>query len=221
MKILLIEDELDLALSINNLLSSKGWECSIARSVERAFELLEKEIFDVCILDLILGRDLGKKILPVLKHMGIPTIVLTVIDDPKEKVECLRAGADDYLTKPFYPEELIARIEAVLRRRLGLRDNVIKYYDLEVDFSSLEVKAGNHKLFLPKKQAMILIKLLENAEKVIPYQILLRYAWDSNEEISLESLRTHVYNLRKILKSYGYTILSYPGVGYMIKKQED
>ncbi len=134
MKILLVEDEVDLAIPISRLFSSVGWDYAVARSVDSVLELLHREVFDICILDLLLGKENGSKVIPILNERNIPVIVLTVIDSVSEKVRCLKMGADDYMVKPFSPEELLARVETVLRRVKGFAKNrVIKYENLEID----------------------------------------------------------------------------------------
>jgi len=221
MKVLLVEDEMDLALPISRFLSSAGWDCAVAKSVSSALEFLEREVFDVCVLDLFLGREDGSKLIPVLSDKNIPTIVLTVVDDVSEKVRCLRMGADDYMVKPFNPEELLARIETVLRRVKNITKNrTLVYEDMEIDPFSMIVRIKGQTLLLPKKQVMILIKLLENVGKVTSYNTLFSYAWSSYEDASIDALRTHVYNLRKLLRNYGFDIISYPGIGYTLKYEK-
>jgi two-component system response regulator QseB len=221
MKVLLVEDETDLALPISRFLSSAGWDCAVAKNVSCALEFLEREVFDVCVLDLFLDKEDGTKLIPVLSDKNIPIIVLTVVDDVSVKVKCLRMGADDYMVKPFNPEELLVRIETVLRRVKNISKNrTIAYGDMEIDPFSMTVRIKGETLPLPKKQVMILIKLLENVGKVTSYETLFFYAWSSYEDASIDALRTHVYNLRKILRNYGFDIVSYPGIGYTLKYEK-
>ncbi len=221
MKVLLVEDEIDLALPISKLFSSAGWDCAVAKSVSSALELLEREVFDVCVLDLFLGKEDGTKLIPILSDKNIPTIVLTVVDDVSEKVRCLKMGADDYMVKPFNPEELLTRIEVVLRRVKNITKNrTIVYEDMEIDPFSMTVRIKGETLLLPKKQVMILIKLLENIGKVTSYDTLFSYAWSSYEDASIDALRTHVHNLRKLLRNYGFDIVSHPGVGYTLRYEK-
>uniref|UniRef100_A0A7C5SYX3 Response regulator transcription factor n=1 Tax=Thermocrinis ruber TaxID=75906 RepID=A0A7C5SYX3_9AQUI len=218
MKVLLVEDETDLAIPISRFLSSAGWDCTVAKNLSSALEFLEREVFDMCVLDLFLGKEDGTKLIPVLSDKNIPIIVLTVVDDVSVKVKCLRMGADDYMVKPFNPEELLVRMEAVLRRVKNIsKSRTIVYEDMEIDPFSMTVRVKGEILPLPKKQVMILIKLLENVGKVTSYETLFSYAWSSYEDASIDALRTHVYNLRKILRNYGFDIVSYPGIGYTLK----
>lgn len=221
MKVLLVEDEVDLAIPISKLFSSVGWDCAVAKSINSAIDLLERETFDICILDLFLGKESGSMLIPILNERNIPVIVLTVVDDVSEKVRCLRMGADDYMVKPFSPEELLTRIETVLRRVKGItRNRTIKYENLEIDPFSMTVRINGRTIFLPKKQVMILIKLLENIGGVTSYNTLFSYAWVSYEDASIDALRTHVHNLRKVLRNYGFDIISYPGVGYTLRYEK-
>lgn len=221
MKVLLVEDEIDIAVPINRFFSSLGWKCSVAKNLNTAIELLEEETFDICILDLFLGREKGSELIPILNDKGIPVIVLTVVDDVSEKVKCLKMGADDYLVKPFSFEELLARIEAVLRRLKGTnKKNSLVYENLEIDLLSMIVSIDGEVLPLPKKQVMILIKLIENIGRITPYEKLLSYAWSSYEDATIESLRTHVHYLRKALRKYGFDIISYVGIGYALKHEK-
>jgi DNA-binding response OmpR family regulator len=221
MKVLLVEDETDLAIPISRFLSSAGWDCAIAKNLNSALEFLEREVFDVCVLDLFLGKEDGTKLIPILSDKNIPIIVLTVVDDVSVKVKCLRMGADDYIVKPFNPEELLVRMEAVLRRVKNIsKSRTIVYEDMEIDPFSMTVRVKGEILPLPKKQVMILIKLLENVGKATSYETLFPYAWSSYEDASIDALRTHVYNLRKILRNYGFDIVSYPGIGYILKYEK-
>lgn len=221
MKVLLVEDEMDLALPISKLFSCVGWDCAVAKSLSSALEFLGKETFDVCVLDLFLGKESGTKLIPILNDKGVPVIVLTVVDDISEKVKCLKMGADDYMVKPFSPEELLARIETVLRRVKGVnKDRTIRYENLEIDPFSMTLRINGETLFLPRKQVMILIKLLENIGGVTSYNTLFSYAWTYYEDASIDALRTHVHNLRKILRNYGFDIISYPGVGYTLRYEK-
>jgi DNA-binding response OmpR family regulator len=221
MKVLLVEDETDLAIPISRFLSSASWDCAVAKNLSSALEFLEREVFDVCVLDLFLGKEDGTKLIPVLSDKNIPIIVLTVVDDVSVKVKCLRMGADDYMVKPFNPEELLVRMEAVLRRVKNIsKSRTIVYEDMEIDPFSMTVRVKGEILPLPKKQVMILIKLLENVGKVTSYETLFSYAWSSYEDASIDALRTHVYNLRKILRNYGFDMVSYPGIGYTLKYEK-
>ncbi|ADC89928.1 two component transcriptional regulator, winged helix family [Thermocrinis albus DSM 14484] len=222
MKILLVEDDLDMVLSLEKLFGIKGWSTKVARNLYQAKEILSSfEIFDVCVLDLQLGRDRGEELLPILREKGVPTLILTVEDDVRTKVECLEKGAEDYLVKPFEPEELIARIGVLVRRlKRSSPSLTLSFGDLKVDMKSMELTVKGQKVRLPRKQLLILIKLMENAEKPVTYQSLMSYAWDITEAPDMFSLRTHVHNIRKILKEVGLDIVSYRGIGYMLVKDD-
>ncbi len=218
MKVILVEDEIDMAISVSKFLGKLGWQVSIARGIYDAIQLIENEVFDVCLLDLLLSDGYGEELLKYLNAEKIPVIMLTVIEDVGQKVRCLKSGADDYITKPFSPEELVARIEAVLRRyKQSGNDNTLIYKDIQIDIFSMSARIKNTYIQMPRKQLMLLIKLVEHAEKVVTYNTLMSYSWGVYEDACMESLRTHVYKLRKLLKFYNYDIISYPGIGYMLK----
>ncbi len=218
MKVLVVEDEIDMAVSVSRLLGSRGWQVAVARGFEDAIQMIKNEVFDICLLDLYLGDGYGEELIEVLEQKHIPVIVLTVVEDTPKKVKCLRLGADDYVVKPFDPEELIARIEAVIRRIKGpKKEDLLRYKDMEIDPFSMSLRIQKKSVYLPRKQIMLLIKLVENAESIVPYETLLSYAWGSHEEACMESLRTHVHKLRKVLREFSFDILSYPGIGYMLK----
>lgn len=221
MKILLVEDEIDMAISVSKLLGMRGWQVAVARGIEDAINLVENEIFDICLLDLFLSDGHGEDLLKILNKHNIPVIVLTVIEETQQKVKCLRLGADDYVVKPFDPEELLARIEVVIRRfKGGDKDSLLRYMGIEIDLANMSVSINGSYIYIPRKQLMILIKLVENPEKLVTYETLISYAWGLHDEVCMESLRTHVHKLRKILREYGFDILSYPGIGYMLKHME-
>lgn len=218
MKVLLVEDEIDMAISISKFLGNRNWQVSIARGIYDTIQLIENEAFDICLLDLLLDDGHGEELLKHLNTKKIPVIVLTFIEDVRQKVKCLKSGADDYITKPFNPEELIARIEAVLRRYKNFEnEDILIYKGIYIDLFNMSAKINDVYIQIPRKQLMLLIKLVEHAEKVVTYNTLLSYAWGSYEDACMESLRTHMHKLRKLLRAYNYDILSYPGIGYMLK----
>lgn len=221
MKILIIEDNPRLAERIKNHLQ-KWYIVELAQSGAEGLQAISAHSFDLVLLDLGLPDMTG---LEVCKHIrdissDIPILVVTGVDTTISKVELLDTGADDYITKPFEPPELIARINALSRRRN--RSDVqplIIAGDLIINPSSRKVERDGKQITLRRKEFDILEYLAINKGRVMSRQMIINHAWSSTSSSWIGSVDVHIKQLRdKIDKPFSYPLIktSY-GVGYMIE----
>ncbi|SFE04023.1 DNA-binding response regulator, OmpR family, contains REC and winged-helix (wHTH) domain [Peptostreptococcaceae bacterium pGA-8] len=222
MKILLVEDETELLKSIAEGLSTIGYYVDTASSGEEALEYILAEEHDLYIFDLNLPDMTGFDILKYLnKERGnSKVLILTANSNIESKVEGFELGASDYLTKPFYFEELEMRVKALLRRNFNLEDVKISCGELEFDTKKRILYVRGEELKLTKKETAIIEYLLFNKERIVTTEDLLAHAWDSEVDYFSNSIRVHLATLRKKIKEVlGYNpIINKIGEGYFLKK---
>ncbi len=175
---------------------------------------------DAVLLDLGLPDLEGFEVLDRLREWSdVPVLMLTVRDDPDEKVAALDSGADDYITKPFHTGELLARLRAVLKRRQTRQQEAqIILGDLEVDFVGHEARLGGDLLNLTPIEYRILAALAKYAGRIVTKSVLIQAVWGENPQNNQDSLRVHLAALRKKLRAgvKAPVILTEPGVGYRL-----
>jgi len=221
MRILLVEDDFDLAQGLKKAL---GYEKIVVDHVATGKDALlvtsaKEPDCDIVILDLGLpdidGFDVLNKIRS--KHKNLPVLILTAREGVENKVTGLNAGADDYLTKPFEIEELLARLR-VMERRLGTADsNLIEICGVSIDTENHKIRFSDKTLELPRKEYMVLKALMENAGRILSREQIETklYAW--GEEVSSNAVEVHVHHIRKKLPDN--FIKNVRGVGYIVDKQ--
>jgi DNA-binding response OmpR family regulator len=197
MKILLIEDDEKIAKLIQNGFRKVGYRIDIAKDGEEGLYMAQNNNYDVLIVDWMLpnisGIDLLKKL---KKDKNIPALMLTAKRDIEDKVEGLSV-ADDYLTKPFEFEELIARVKALYRRRYNLSENIIKVADLELNPETKEVKRGGKTIELTAKEFELLKYLMINKNKYVSTDMIYSNLWEMDEEIKSNVINVYISHLRK------------------------
>jgi two-component system alkaline phosphatase synthesis response regulator PhoP len=205
MRVLLIEDEPGLVLTISDLLSGEGYEVEIAQDGEAGLRMASEGVFDAIILDLMLPKKNGLEVCRELRGKGIDTAVLmlTARGQVIDRVVGLKLGADDYLTKPFDPAELLARLEALLRRvnkenRIAVE--TFEFSDVFVDFRRAEVRRAGQPVNLASKELQLLRYLIDNRERVVPREEIMRKVWEYASDASSRTIDTHVAWLRQKLE---------------------
>lgn len=215
MRILLVEDDELLGAGIQDTLTRARYAVEWVRSGTLALAALEQGGLDAVILDLGLPGLDGLEVLRRARAAGAttPVLVLSARDAPGQRVEGLDAGADDYLTKPFDVEELLARVRVLQRRLRGAASNVLRHGSLELDPAGLSVVHEGRPVALQRREFMLLQKLLAAAGQVLTRAQLEEslYGWDGSVESN--ALDVHVHNLRK--KLYPAVIRTVRGVGYV------
>ncbi len=221
MKILVIEDDRELLEGLVDNLSLEGYKVISAGDGKKGLDLARKESPDLIILDLMLPKLSGEEICKILRQEEnlTPIIMLTAKGEESDKVKGLRLGADDYLTKPFSLLELLARIEAVLRRVQKERIQIDKYQfeDITIDFTRLEAKKGSREIKLSSKEFSILKFLVSHQGEVIRRETLLREVWGYNVFPSTRTVDNFIAKLRKKIEKNPEKpkhILTVHGIGY-------
>ena len=201
MRILIIEDELDLSNALARGLRQQGYAVDIAVSAEHGWELGEVYDYDLLLLDLNLPDMDGLEVCRRLRSSrpDLLILMLTARDRLTDKVEGLDLGADDYLTKPFHFEELVARIRALLRRDLRVREPILQVGDLKLDPASCTAWVGRRRLDLTRKEFGILEYLMRHPGEVISQEELLEHVWNEDVNLFTGSVRVHIHSLRRKL----------------------
>jgi two-component system, OmpR family, alkaline phosphatase synthesis response regulator PhoP len=204
-RILLIEDEPGLVLTISDLLELEGYEVESSLDGESGLAIALEKRFDLIVLDVMLPRKSGFDVCRQLRQQGIDAaiVMLTARGQVVDRVVGLKLGADDYVTKPFDPAELLARIEALLRR--VRKENLIPaetfvFGDVQVDFRRSEVIRAGKPVSLAAKELQLLHYLIGNRERVIPREEIMRKVWEYSTDASSRTIDTHVAWLRQKLE---------------------
>ncbi len=224
MKLLLVEDHKKLAENIKQGLVQEGYAVDIIEDGLEAEKhiLINQNEYDLVLLDRLLpGKD-GVAICKNWRERGVllPVLMLTALGAVEDKVTGLDSGADDYLAKPFAFEELLARINALLRRPKQSAPDVITVGGLggiTVNLTERSVMTGGKPLSLTLKEFMILEYLVRNPNMVVSRDTLYAHAWDYADGSSSNTVDVHMKNLRKKLKKYGKLIQTVRGLGYKIE----
>ena len=219
-RVLVVEDEPNIAEFIRRGLIYKGYEVDVAASGEEALEVAQKRLPDLVLLDLMLPGMDGIEVCHRLRAADdVPIIMLTARDSVSDKVRGLESGADDYITKPFEFEELLARVRATLRRRSGRNAEVLRVGDLTVKPASREVTRGSRAVELTTREYDLLEFLARHAGEVVTKETLFEKVWGYDLEIESDAIKVYVSYLRKKLNTEGEPDLIHAvrGVGYMLK----
>lgn len=197
-RILVVEDEKPINDLIVMNLSEAGYECTSALDGLTAADILERESFDLVLLDIMLPGADGYELLDFIKPMGIPVIFITARGSMADKVRGLRLGADDYLVKPFEIVELLARVEAVLRRA-GKGSDVIEIGGLSIDTCSLTVSRGSKPIALTAKEFDLLLLFVQNRNIALFRETIYERIWGGDYMGDSRTVDLHVQRLRKKL----------------------
>ncbi len=214
MKTLLIEDDPILGESLKEYLEDSGIQVHWIQDDREVEYIYNFDQYDVIILDLILKYSKGEDILRQLRDKGVntPVIILTAKNRIKDKEVCFNYGADDYLTKPFSPKELLLRINALSKRKHI--DETIKIGDVEINISTKTVKKGNKEIKISRTAWELLYYLIKNKGTVVETERILNYVW-GDKPVGDEIVRTYIKELRKILPKDA--IKTYKGRGYKLE----
>ena len=221
-RILLAEDEEPLRDFISRNLRARGFEVLEASNGLEAMAMWQRENPHLLILDIMMPRMDGLEVCRrVREHSAVPIIVLTALDAEHDKVTALDLGADDYLTKPFGVEELLARVRAVLRRTQGEAitpvEGIKKYGDLQIDLTGHVVWLRGSEVRLSPIEFSLLKQLVSNVGKVLTHRMLLQSVWGPEYSGEAEYLRVYINRLRNKLESDPANprfLITEPGVGY-------
>lgn len=199
--ILLVEDDSGIGNMLVSLLTQNGYAVSRADSGTDAILLIEKNAYDLVLLDLMLPGMNGKEVLVrIRRSSGVPVIAVSEEDDTSTKVQVLKSGADDYVTKPFHPDELLARMEALLRRNNARpMGRVFRFKDITLNPSTFEVKVGETPVGLTKREYLILELLMSNPNKVFTKNHIFESVWNESFLGEDNAVNVHISNIRQKL----------------------
>ncbi|RKI40852.1 DNA-binding response regulator [bacterium D16-51] len=195
-KILIVEDEEAIANLIYMNLKNAGYFCEIAYDGQEGADKLSENHYDLCLLDIMLPKINGYELLAYAKSMEIPVIFLTAKGETADKVEGLRAGADDYITKPFEIIELLARVENVLRRFQKVKQT-IEVLDLSIDVSSRTVLKQGKPVKLTYKEFDLLLLFVQNPNIALYRESIYERVWDAPYIGDQRTIDLHVQRLRR------------------------
>ncbi|MEK6728019.1 MAG: response regulator [Candidatus Omnitrophota bacterium] len=227
-KILIVEDEKDIVKMLEYNLKKEGFRTVSASDGEDALDLANRENPDLILLDLMLpgidGLEACKELKKEQKTASIPIIMLTAKTQEADKIVGLELGADDYVTKPFSPRELIARIKAVIRRGKEKEKlpEILKIADLTIDFSKIQVGVKEKLVELTAKEFELLKTLIKARGRVLSRDYLLDTIWgfDHAIEIQTRTVDVHIRSLRKKLKVCAKYIVTVKNYGYRFEAEE-
>jgi two-component system, OmpR family, response regulator len=221
MKILVIEDDPTVGQFVKRGLEEQRWGVDLVANGEEGERMAASDAYDLVILDLRLPGKSGIQVLHTLRARGFerPVLVLTAQDAVDAKVQTLRAGADDYVTKPFAFEELLARVEALSRRPRALVSPTIRVGDLVLDQDAREVRRDGTAIELTPKEYAVLEYLMRHAGKVMSRTLITEYAWGYHFDPGTNIVDVVINHLRKKIdvKHDRRLISTVRGVGYVMK----
>src|SRR5574338_1509586 len=221
MRILVIEDDPTVGQYIKRGIEEQRWACDLVADGEQGEARATSEAYDLVILDMRLPKKSGLDVLNALRSRGFqrPVLVLTEQDAIDAKVTALRAGADDYVTKPFAFEELLARVEALGRRPKQLQSPVLRILDLELDTATREVRRAGAPVELTPKEYAVLEYLMRHSPRVMSRTLITEYAWDYHFDPGTNIVDVVINRIRKKVDSGQETRLVHTvrGVGYVVR----
>jgi len=218
-RILVVEDEPPLALGLEDDLKLEGYEVEVARDGETASRRAREQSFDLIILDVMLPRKDGFEVCRELRRAGLrmPVILLTAKTQESDKVLGLELGADDYVTKPFSPRELRARVKAALRRAAGEIPEIYRFGDVEVDFTRCELRVAGKAVETTPTEFKLLAAFIRHRGHTLSRDKLLDEVWGRETFVTDRAVDTHITNLRKKIEpkpSQPQFLISVRGMGY-------
>ena len=218
-RILIVEDEANIALALEDDLKKEGYDVEIVGDGERACGRALEAAFDLILLDVMLPHKDGFDVCRDLRRARVRTLImmLTAKTQEAEKILGLESGADDYVTKPYSPRELRARIKALLRRAADELPEVFRFGDVEVDFARYEVRRGDRLLEITPTEFKLLSAFIRQRGRVLTREQLLDLAWGQGVFVSDRVVDNQIVNLRKKIEpkpSKPRYLLNVRGVGY-------
>jgi DNA-binding response OmpR family regulator len=218
-RILVVEDEPNLALGLEDDLRLEGYDVEVARDGETASHRAREQPFDLIVLDIMLPRRDGFEVCRDIRRAGLstPIIMLTAKTQESDKVLGLELGADDYVTKPFSPRELRARVKAILRRSANETAEVDRFGENELDFGRCELRRGGQPEELTPLEYKLLTTFVRHRGRALTREQLLDQVWGPGIAVTDRVIDTHISNLRKKIEpepARPRYLLSLRGIGY-------
>jgi DNA-binding response OmpR family regulator len=224
MKVLLAEDDRDFGNILSQYISISGYDVSLGRDGKEAWELFNKEKFDICVFDVMMpemdGFTLAEKVKE--KQQDIPLIFLTAKSLKEDIVKGLTIGADDYITKPFDPEVLLLRINNILKRAYSSSNDEFRISDTVLKYNSLELLCGDTKEKLTLKEAQLLRFFIINKNKVLAREDILTEIWGEDDYFLGRSMDVFISRLRKYISDdRNIDIRTVRGTGFILEEMNE
>ena len=219
MRVLLVEDEKDMAAVLTAALSRHDIVVDHARTLEIAEEASRSGVHDAVLLDRKLPDGDGLSLIPLLRRerAGLPIIVLSALGTPDHRVAGLDHGADDYLAKPFSTDELLARLRAVMRRPAQIGESTVNAGNLRFNLTERRAEVDDMPLELTRRELLALEILMRRAGRTVPRSALEEAVYGYDDEIASNSLDAHISRLRRKLSGAGVEIHAIRGLGYLLR----
>ncbi|MDD5794848.1 response regulator transcription factor [Clostridium sp. HCP1S3_B4] len=222
-RILIVEDNIDVNNMVREMLTNSQYEVFSAFNGIEAVKAIKKNTYDLVILDIMLPYKSGDEVLREIRQFtDIPVIILSAKDMVSTKIDLLKLGADDYITKPFDLGELVARVNVLFRRidKNVKKDNLIRYKDITLDGNLKNVFINNNKLELTAKEYLIMELFMKNKERIFSKEAIYEAVWGEEYLGDDNAVKTHMSNLRNKLKKASNNeeyIETVWGLGYRLK----
>ncbi len=223
-KILLVEDDRNLGFVVKDFLEASGYDVIHAMDGERGLQAFREQNVDLCLLDIMLPRKNGFMLAADIRKLDslVPLVFLTSKSMTSDKIQGFKLGADDYITKPFSTEELVMRIEAIMKRvTLAGSHSGLSLFTLgpcRFNYSEKSLSTGPKKVALSHKQSELLRLLCLNRDKILTREIALKTIWGADDYFMGRSMDVHIAQLRKLFKEYpAICINNIHGVGFKLE----
>jgi two-component system KDP operon response regulator KdpE len=223
-RVLVVDDEPQIIRGLRVILSNAGYRVEEATTKREALDAVSVRPPDAIVLDLILPDGDGIEVCTDIRRWSqVPIVVLSAVGDERQKVRALDAGADDYVTKPFGSDELLARMRAVLRRRSDDGDSAVRVGELEVDLADRAVRRDGEQIHLTPIEFDLLSTLAEHPGRLVTHRQLLEEVWGPGYEDETHYLRVHFAHVRAKIEpdpSNPRYVITEPGIGYRLRAEQ-
>jgi two-component system KDP operon response regulator KdpE len=223
-RVLVVDDEPQIIRGLRVILTNAGYRVEEATTKKEALDAVSVRPPDAIVLDLVLPDGDGIEITTDIRRWSqVPIVILSAVGDERQKVRALDAGADDYVTKPFGSDELLARMRAVLRRRSDEGDSKVRVGELEIDLGDRAVRRAGEQLHLTPIEFDLLSKLAEHPGRLVTHRQLLQQVWGPGYEDETHYLRVHFAHVRAKIEpdpSNPRYVITEPGIGYRLQAEQ-
>jgi two-component system, OmpR family, KDP operon response regulator KdpE len=220
-RVLVVDDEPQIIRGLRVILTNAGYKVEEATNKQEALDAVSVRPPDAIVLDLVLPDGNGIEVAKEIRRWSqVPIVVLSAVGDEQQKVLALDAGADDYVTKPFGSEELLARMRAVLRRKSEEGDAPVRVGELEIDLADRSVRRNGEQLHLTPIEFDLISKLAEHPGRLVTHRQLLQEVWGPGYEDETHYLRVHFAHVRAKIEpdpSNPRYVITEPGIGYRLR----
>ncbi len=225
MKILLVDDERQLVDALKVILKQNKYSVDVAYNGEDGLDLALSDVYDLVILDIMMPKIDGLSVLKEIRRnkIDVPVLMLSAKSEITDKIDGLNLGADDYITKPFSTEELLARVKALLRRKEKFTGDNLSFGDISLSRDTFELSCKDKKIALGKKEFQILEMLILNDGKSIEKEKFIEKIWGYDNDAEYNTIEVYISFLRKKFNAVNAKteIKSLRGIGYMLESKAD